>query len=229
MLQIKRAYEAPSPTDGARILVDRLWPRGLKKQDARLDAWLAELAPSDELRRWFGHEPSRFAEFRRRYLRELARTKSRALVEEVARRAAEGVVTLLFAAKDTQHNNAVVLAAAVEHVARQRTAVVERSPALRRGRGRSVPVDDATLRRSREPDHVPPRRSRGADRAPPRRSRGAARPPSRRSREPDRTPPRRPTRAARTPPRRPREPDRPTSPRPTRAERTPPRRSRVRA
>ncbi|MBX3258561.1 MAG: DUF488 family protein [Labilithrix sp.] len=191
MLQIKRAYEAPSPTDGTRILVDRLWPRGLKKQDARLDAWLAELAPSDELRRWFGHEPSRFAEFRRRYLRELARTKSRALVEEVARRAAEGVVTLLFAAKDTQHNNAVVLAAAVEHVARQCTAVVERSPALRRGRGRSVPVDDATLRRSREPDHVPPRRSRGADRAP-----------SRRSREPDRPMSPRPTRAARTPPRR---------------------------
>ncbi|MBX3209320.1 MAG: DUF488 family protein [Labilithrix sp.] len=124
MLRIKRIYEPPSPTDGERVLVDRLWPRGVKKEDARLDAWLAELAPSDALRRWFGHEPRRFAEFRRRYLRELERSPSRALVEELARRAARGRVTLLYAAKDEEHNNAVVLAAAIARVG-------ERPPRIR--------------------------------------------------------------------------------------------------
>ncbi|MBX3198276.1 MAG: DUF488 family protein [Labilithrix sp.] len=153
-LSIKRVYEPPSPADGARILVDRLWPRGLKKEDARLDAWLAQLAPSDELRRWFGHEPSRFAEFRRRYLRELARPERRDLFADLVRRAAGEHVTLVYAAKDTLHNNAVVLAGAIARAAAQPRRSAARPRAGRGGRSPSPaaprPVGTgATARRPR--------------------------------------------------------------------------------
>jgi uncharacterized protein YeaO (DUF488 family) len=104
---IKRIYEPPSPADGRRILVDRLWPRGVSKARARLDAWMKDIGPSDELRRWFDHQPERWAEFRRRYIDEL---KSNAELAVLRNEAAAGPVTLLYAARDTAHNEAVVLA-----------------------------------------------------------------------------------------------------------------------
>jgi uncharacterized protein YeaO (DUF488 family) len=104
---VKRVYDPPSAEDGMRVLVDRLWPRGLKKEKARIDRWLRDVAPSTELRRWFGHDPKRWDEFRERYTAEL-RGHSDAL-DELRRLAGEGHVTLLFAAHDEQHNDAVVL------------------------------------------------------------------------------------------------------------------------
>ncbi len=109
MVRIKRAYEPPAPTDGRRVLVDRLWPRGLKKEDASLDDWAKALAPSDELRRWFAHEPAKFDEFAARYLAELSGEEARAKLRELERQAKTETVTLVFAAKDEAHNNAVVL------------------------------------------------------------------------------------------------------------------------
>ncbi|MDP2675025.1 MAG: DUF488 domain-containing protein [Dehalococcoidia bacterium] len=106
----KRAYEPPAPEDGYRVLVDRLWPRGAKKEELRLDGWLKELAPSDELRRWFGHDPDRWPEFRERYRQELSGEPQQKVVRELARRAAAGTVTLVYGAQDERHNNAVVLA-----------------------------------------------------------------------------------------------------------------------
>ena len=105
-IQIKRVYEAPEPADGLRILVDRLWPRGLAKKDAALDVWAKELAPSDALRRWFGHDAAKFDEFRRRYLIELGESAEH--TERLLNHARGRTITLLYAAQDTQHNNAVV-------------------------------------------------------------------------------------------------------------------------
>lgn len=107
-VRLKRAYDAASPSDGYRILIDRLWPRGVSKQKAKLDEWEKDLAPSTELREWFGHEPSRFAEFRRRYIGELR--QARPLLTELRRRARKGTLTLVYAAHDSEHNDAVVLA-----------------------------------------------------------------------------------------------------------------------
>lgn len=92
------------------MLVDRLWPRGLRKADAHIDEWLKDVAPSHELRRWFGHDPQRFPEFRERYRQELRSEPARAALAELARRAARGTVTLVYGARDELHNNAVVLA-----------------------------------------------------------------------------------------------------------------------
>ncbi len=107
-VRIKRAYEPPSNDDGYRVLVDRLWPRGVSREGARLDEWARDLAPSTELRRWFGHEAGRFEEFRRRYRAELAAHEAR--LEELRRRARGGTVTLVYGARDTERNGAVVLA-----------------------------------------------------------------------------------------------------------------------
>jgi len=107
-VRLKRAYDAASPSDGYRVLIDRLWPRGVSKQKAKLDEWQKELAPSTELREWFGHEPSRFAEFRRRYIGELRHARPR--LTELRRRARTGTLTLVYAAHDSEHNDAVVLA-----------------------------------------------------------------------------------------------------------------------
>jgi uncharacterized protein YeaO (DUF488 family) len=104
----KRIYEAPAPEDGYRVLVDRLWPRGVSRGAARVDEWARELAPSDELRRWFGHDPARFDEFSRRYREELRAHAEK--LEELRRRAREGPVTIVFAARDAEHSNAAVLA-----------------------------------------------------------------------------------------------------------------------
>jgi len=108
-IAIKRVYEEPEPEDGTRILVDRLWPRGISKERAHVDLWLKELAPSNELRKWFGHEPEKFAEFRRRYEAELRSAEAQAALQQLEERAKQGPITLLFAAHDAEHNNAVVL------------------------------------------------------------------------------------------------------------------------
>jgi uncharacterized protein YeaO (DUF488 family) len=107
-VRIKRAYEPAEPSDGYRVLIDRLWPRGVSKQRAELDEWARELGPSTDLRRWFGHDPARFAEFRRRYRDELAEQEGK--LRELRRRARAGTLTLLYGARDTEHNDAVVLA-----------------------------------------------------------------------------------------------------------------------
>lgn len=106
-VKIKRAYEPPEAEDGTRVLVDRLWPRGLSKEEARLDQWNRELAPSGELRRWFGHKVSRWHEFSRRYRLELAHHAE--ALRKLRRRAQQGPVTLVYAAKDEHHNHALVL------------------------------------------------------------------------------------------------------------------------
>ncbi len=106
-LQIKRIYEPPSKEDGVRILVDRLWPRGVSKDEAHVDAWLKDIAPSADLRRWFGHDTDKWNEFRRRYKAELEHNP--AAVDELKRQIGQSPVTLLYGAKDTEHNNAVVL------------------------------------------------------------------------------------------------------------------------
>ncbi|HET6514870.1 MAG TPA: DUF488 domain-containing protein [Thermodesulfovibrionales bacterium] len=107
LIGIKRIYDPPSQEDGKRILVDRLWPRGVKKEGARIDEWLKEIAPSDELRTWFSHDPSRWQEFRRRYTKELGEKQD--IIDRLRAEARKGRVTLLFAARDTEHNNAVVV------------------------------------------------------------------------------------------------------------------------
>jgi uncharacterized protein YeaO (DUF488 family) len=107
-IRLRRAYDPAKPSDGYRVLIDRLWPRGVSKEEARLDAWERELAPSTELRQWFSHEPNRFDEFRRRYTEELRDQRPR--LAELRRRAREGRLTLVYAARDTEHNDAVVLA-----------------------------------------------------------------------------------------------------------------------
>jgi uncharacterized protein YeaO (DUF488 family) len=107
MLRIKRIYEPPAPEDGRRVLVDRLWPRGVSKDGARVDEWLKEIAPSDDLRRWFGHDPEKWEEFRTRYREELGPHGE--LLDRLRAEGRKGTITLLFAAKDEEHNNAVVL------------------------------------------------------------------------------------------------------------------------
>jgi uncharacterized protein YeaO (DUF488 family) len=113
-LEIKRVYEEPSRADGTRILVDRLWPRGLSKERARVDLWLKEVAPSTELRKWFSHDPSKWTEFQARYRQEL-RSKADILAD-LKEKAANGPVTLLYGAKDEVHNEAVVLQALLQSI-----------------------------------------------------------------------------------------------------------------
>jgi uncharacterized protein YeaO (DUF488 family) len=105
LITVKRVYEPADPNDGFRVLVDRLWPRGMKKVDAKVDLWLREVAPSSELRRWFGHRPDRWAVFRDRYRAELAHNPAVAKLRELGKRR----VTLLYAARDETHNQARVL------------------------------------------------------------------------------------------------------------------------
>lgn len=112
-VHIKRVYEPAAPADGYRILVDRLWPRGVTHEEARLDDWVPDLGPSSELRRWFSHDPARFDEFRRRYTRELATKK--ATLTDLRRRARTRPLTLVYSARDTEHNDAVVLAEVLRH------------------------------------------------------------------------------------------------------------------
>ncbi len=108
-LHIKRVYDTPGENDGTRVLVDRLWPRGLRKEKAELTLWLKEVAPSRELRAWFGHDPARWIEFGRRYRAELRRNDE--TVRQLDDFLKRGPVTLLYAARDTAHNHALILAA----------------------------------------------------------------------------------------------------------------------
>ena len=103
----KRIYDSPDDGDGYRVLIDHIWPRGVSKEHARLDEWARDLAPSSELRKWFDHRPARFPEFRARYRDELASRRDH--VDELRRKAADGRLTVLYAARDREHNNAMVL------------------------------------------------------------------------------------------------------------------------
>jgi uncharacterized protein YeaO (DUF488 family) len=107
-IRLKRAYEPAASADGYRVLIDRLWPRGVSRRMAELDEWDKVLAPSTELREWFGHDPDRFGEFRRRYIEQLRSERPR--LTGLRRRATGGTLTLVYSARDTEHNDAVVLA-----------------------------------------------------------------------------------------------------------------------
>lgn len=107
MIKIKRVYEKPEKSDGERILVDRVWPRGLTKAKVKADLWLKDLGPSATLRKWFGHDPKKWNEFRKRYEKELKNKKD--MLDSIKIRSKRNVVTLVYGAKDTEHNQAVVL------------------------------------------------------------------------------------------------------------------------
>jgi uncharacterized protein YeaO (DUF488 family) len=107
MIKIKRVYEAPRDEDGVRILVDRLWPRGVSKDEARIDKWMKEIAPSDKLRKWFGHDPKKWRQFKDRYGKELKGKTD--LIEELRGTSKRCTLTLVYSAKDQLHNQAVVL------------------------------------------------------------------------------------------------------------------------
>lgn len=106
-IQLKRVYDQPERRDGYRVLVDRIWPRGLSKEQARIDLWLKDIAPSSELRRWFNHDPDKWHEFKMRYFRELEHLQDH--VSQLKKRSDSARITLLYAAKNTDYNNAVVL------------------------------------------------------------------------------------------------------------------------
>ena len=109
-VRLRRIYEAPDPSDGRRVLVDRLWPRGLAKSAAAVDEWLKAVAPSDGLRRWYGHQPEKFAAFRQRYQQELRSAEQSAALDHLRQLARGGTVTLLTATRDIEHSQAAVLA-----------------------------------------------------------------------------------------------------------------------
>jgi uncharacterized protein YeaO (DUF488 family) len=135
MITLKRAYEPLSRADGIRLLVERLWPRGIAKADLTVDEWLKEVGPSSELRKWFGHDPDKWDEFRRRYFRELdSRPEAWKPIVSAARRG--GTVTLVYSSRDTQHNNAVALRDYL-HAKTRRPRAAKRTAAAQRSR-RSV-------------------------------------------------------------------------------------------
>jgi len=107
MIKLKRAYEAASDDDGVRILVERLWPRGISKEKARIDEWLKELSPSPELRKWFGHDPEKWDEFQKRYRKELDQNQE--MAKDLKRRAHGKTITFVYAARDEEHNSALLL------------------------------------------------------------------------------------------------------------------------
>lgn len=129
MIKLKRAYDTPSPTDGERLLVERLWPRGVSKKKLNLDGWIREVAPTTELRRWFGHDPAKWPQFRTRYFRELdSRPESWRPIVSLARRR---TVTLVYSSHDEQHNNAVALREYLQGKARRRARPLRSTPSHR--------------------------------------------------------------------------------------------------
>jgi uncharacterized protein YeaO (DUF488 family) len=112
MIKIKRIYDAPTPEDGFRILVDRLWPRGLSKEKAKVDLWLKEIAPSNELRKWYSHDPRKWTEFKKKYFRDL--DMKRELINQIVQKMKERDVTLLYSSKEEKLNNAVALKEYIE-------------------------------------------------------------------------------------------------------------------
>ncbi len=129
MIQAKRVYEAPSRTDGLRVLVDRLWPRGLTKEHAAVDLWLKDVAPSTELRKWFGHDPSKWRRFQARYREELRKKKDALVI--LRRDSKQRTVTLVYGARDEEHNAALVLKQVLEG---RRMGDQPREPSSRRSR-----------------------------------------------------------------------------------------------
>ena len=121
MIQLKRVYDPPGSADGIRFLIERLWPRGMKKTSLRLDAWLKEAGPSHELRKWFSHDPKKWNEFRRRYFRELGHNAN--ALKPILKAARRGRVTLLFSSHDIEHNNAVALKEYMESKVRRKKAI----------------------------------------------------------------------------------------------------------
>lgn len=119
-IQLRRIYDEPEKGEGARVLVDRVWPRGVSKDEAGLDHWFKELAPSTELRKWFGHDPKLWAAFKQKYRKELKDDDKQERLEELTELAASGPVILLFGARDTEHNQAVVLREIVEELLQSR-------------------------------------------------------------------------------------------------------------
>ncbi|HWP99526.1 MAG TPA: DUF488 family protein [Vicinamibacterales bacterium] len=139
MIRVRRVYDPPAPDDGLRILVDRLWPRGLSRRRARIDEWRRDLAPSSALRVWFGHRPERWTAFRQRYRAELERAGKLDELRELARRGRRERITLLFGARDALHNNAVALALLLRELGGQ--------PARLRRRARRTTVAGGGRRR----------------------------------------------------------------------------------
>ena len=116
MIRIRRVYSEPSSHDGVRILVDRVWPRGISKEQAHISEWRKDLAPTTSLRKWFGHEPVRWIEFRKRYRTELARSEMRDEIKKLARLSRKRTITLVYGAADEEHNQAVVLMELLEEM-----------------------------------------------------------------------------------------------------------------
>jgi len=112
MIKVKRIYDPPSPDDGKRILIDRLWPRGMKKEEAHIDQWLKEISPSNELRKWYSHDPAKWPEFKKRYRAEIS--KEMELLKRIKNEGKKGTVTLLFSTKELELNNAVALKEIIE-------------------------------------------------------------------------------------------------------------------
>lgn len=137
-LRIKRAYEARTDDEGHRVLVDRLWPRGVRKDVLQPDEWVREVAPSDELRKWFAHEPERWPEFQRRYRRELASGPASEAVDRLVEQARSGPVTLLYSAHDEARNQAVVLSEVISERLTGRRKAAATSP-KRTGAARAIP------------------------------------------------------------------------------------------
>jgi uncharacterized protein YeaO (DUF488 family) len=121
MLRVKRVYDKKGAGDGKRILIDRLWPRGLRTEDAAIDDWLKELSPSDELRRWFNHAPEKWQEFRRKYRKELSSPEKREIFKRIAKEAAHSDITLVYGASETEYNNARVLAELIGEATKGKT------------------------------------------------------------------------------------------------------------
>jgi uncharacterized protein YeaO (DUF488 family) len=141
MIQLKRVYDEPSPRDGMRILVDRLWPRGVAKADAHLDAWEKAIAPSATLREWYQHDVAKWPEFQRRYERELQAPASRAVLDDLARRARRGRVTLVYASRDADISDVAV----IERLLRDRVKAARRphSASTAKSRRSASPTDHA--------------------------------------------------------------------------------------
>jgi uncharacterized protein YeaO (DUF488 family) len=137
MVRLKRAYETPDRSDGYRVLVERLWPRGLRKATAQFDEWLKDVAPSDGLRKWFGHDPAHWAGFQTRYRRELHESGSAPLdaLEQLVARAQSEDVTLVYSARDEEHNSALVLKDEIDRRLARRRPTVAAARGASRGRG----------------------------------------------------------------------------------------------
>jgi uncharacterized protein YeaO (DUF488 family) len=147
MFELKRAYEPASPDDGCRVLVERLWPRGVTKARAAIDVWMKEIAPSAELRKWYGHEPSRWEEFRRRYWSELQ--ANREAVETLREKEREGKTTLIYAAHDEEHNGALALREFLERRQRKPGAVAKKHRAAAPKRRAAAPKHLVTAKKQR--------------------------------------------------------------------------------